>query len=99
MQNMAIQNFDDKDTEDFFYDGIIRKGCGWMHVQRVAARKLDMVHTARRLRDLMAPPNNRLEALRGNLTGYHSIRINDQWRIVFRWTESGPANVRICDYH
>ena len=84
MKNMAIQNFDDKDTEDFFYDGTIRKGCGWMHVHRVAVRKLDMMHTARRLQDLMAPPNNRLEALRGDLAGYHSIRINDQWRIVFR---------------
>lgn len=96
---MAIQSFDDKDTEDFFYDGTIRKGCGWMHIQKVAARKLDVVHTARRLQDLMAPPNNRLEALHGNLAGYHSIRINDQWRIVFRWTEAGPASVRICDYH
>ena len=96
---MAIQSFDDKDTEDLFYDGTIRKGCGWMHVQKVAVRTLDMVHTARRLPDLMAPPNNRLEALHGNLAGYHSIRVNDQWRIVFRWTEAGPANVHIWDYH
>lgn len=96
---MAIVSFADRETEDFFYDGTIRKGCKWMQTQNVAARKLDILHTARRLEDLRVPPRNRLEALRGNLIGYHSIRINDQWRIVFRWTEAGPAEVRICDYH
>jgi proteic killer suppression protein len=51
------------------------------------------------LDDLRAPPGNRLEALRGNFWGLHSIRINDQWRIIFRWTMSGPEDVRIADYH
>ena len=96
---MTIVSFGNKETEDFFYDGTIRKGCKWMHVQKVAARKLDMVHVARRLDDLRAPPHNRLEALHGTLAGRHGIRINDQWRIVFRWTEAGPAEVHICDYH
>jgi proteic killer suppression protein len=51
------------------------------------------------LTDLASPPGNRLEALKGNLAGYHSIRINDQWRVVFRWTGSGPDDVDILDYH
>ena len=96
---MAIMSFGNRETEDFFYDGTVRKGCRWMHVQKVAARKLDMLHAARRLDDLRVPPNNRLEALHGNLVGWQSIRINDQWRIVFQWTEAGPAEVQIRDYH
>jgi proteic killer suppression protein len=58
-----------------------------------------MIHPAARLDDLKAPPGNRLEALSGNLKGFHSIRINEQWRIVFRWTDAGPDEVRISDYH
>lgn len=68
-------------------------------ITAVAVRKLDMLNSARALHDLLQPPGNRLEALRGDLRGYHSIRINDQWRLVFRW-ESGEAHeVRIADYH
>lgn len=58
-----------------------------------------MLAAAVELKDLRAPPGNRLEALRGDLQGLHSIRVNDQWRVVFRWTSSGPAEVRIVDYH
>lgn len=58
-----------------------------------------MLNAAEVLHDLLAPPGNRLEALRGDLKGRHSIRVNDQWRIVFRWTATGPAEVRILDYH
>jgi proteic killer suppression protein len=58
-----------------------------------------MLHYATQLEDLRAPPNNRLEALKGDLAGLHSIRINDQWRVVFRWTNHGPSEVRIVDYH
>jgi proteic killer suppression protein len=58
-----------------------------------------MVHYATRLDDLRAPPGNRLESLSGDLQGFYSIRINDQWRIVFRWTDAGPWNVRITNYH
>ncbi|AJX13126.1 plasmid maintenance system killer protein [Burkholderia ubonensis] len=58
-----------------------------------------MVAAAKELRDLRSPPGNRLEALHGNRDGQHSIRINEQWRICFEWTDDGPANVEILDYH
>ncbi len=68
-------------------------------IRRVACRKLDLLNAAVELGDLRSPPGNRLEALRGDLAGLHSIRINGQWRVVFRWTRSGPAEVTIVDYH
>lgn len=68
-------------------------------IRSAATRKLDMLNAAKDLGDLRAPPGNRLEELKGNLHGGHSIRVNDQWRIVFRW-ESGDAHeVEITDYH
>lgn len=67
--------------------------------QDPALRKLRMLNQARKLDDLQVPPGNRLEALKGNRLGQHSIRINDQWRIYFRWTEGGPSDVEIVDYH
>ncbi|MCM2323020.1 MAG: type II toxin-antitoxin system RelE/ParE family toxin [Oligoflexia bacterium] len=96
---MAIRSFADGDTAKFFETGRIGKGVGWHGVLSVARRKLDMVHYAARLEDLRSPPGNRLEALSDDLVGYHSIRINDQWRVVFRWQATGPEEVRICDYH
>ena len=66
---------------------------------KVARRKLIMVDAAAFLEALNSPPGNRLEALRGDLAGKHSIRINDQWRVVFRWTDAGPEDVEIVDYH
>lgn len=96
---MAIQSFSDRNTERFFTTGELGKGIGWESVIKVARRKLDMIHYATRLDDLRAPPGNRLESLSGDLQGFHSIRINDQWRIVFRWTDTGPCDVRIADYH
>ena len=68
-------------------------------IAKVARRKLVQLSHASGLGDLVAPPGNRLEALRGNLAGKHSIRINDQWRIVFRWRDQGPEEVEIVDYH
>ena len=68
-------------------------------VMAVAVRKLDMVNAAAKLEDLRVPPGNRLEALKGDLQGLHSIRANDQWRIVFRWAEGGVQAVRFTDYH
>ena len=68
-------------------------------IAKVARRKLVMINNAGALDDLSSPPGNRLEALKGDLKGKHSIRINDQWRIVFRWTASGPEEVEISDYH
>lgn len=72
---------------------------GWQNIAKVAERKLDALDYAGELSDLKSPPNNQLEALKRNLKGLHSIRINDQWRVVFRWTSSGPEDVRIMDYH
>jgi proteic killer suppression protein len=66
---------------------------------KVARRKLVQLNNAGRLGDLALPPGNRLEALKGPLAGKHSIRINDQWRVVFRWTDAGPEDVEIADYH
>lgn len=68
-------------------------------VVRAAVRKLDSLNAVRALSELRVPPGNRLEALRGDRAGFHSIRVNDQWRIVFRWTEPGPELVRLVDYH
>ena len=58
-----------------------------------------MLDYAQQLDDLRSPPGNRLEALKGNLAGFHSIRINDQWRVIFRWTDAGPTEVDVVDYH
>ena len=68
-------------------------------IQSGALRKLRLMNAAKRLEDLRIPPGNRLEALQGRLKSRHSIRINDQWRIVFVWTDGGPSDVEIVDYH
>jgi proteic killer suppression protein len=68
-------------------------------IERIAQRKLMQLHSATGLRDLMAPPGNRLEALRGDRKGQHSIRINDQWRLCFVWRDGGAYEVEIVDYH
>jgi proteic killer suppression protein len=96
---VAIQSFANPVIERFFSEGWLSKNVGWANVARVAARKLDMLDYAAVLTDLASPPGNRLEVLKGKLAGRHSIRINDQWRVVFRWTDSGPAEVDIRDYH
>ena len=69
------------------------------NIERVATRKLQMLDDALQLSDLAAPPANRLEALKGDRRGQHSIRINDQWRLCFVWTPAGPEKVEIVDYH
>src|SRR5688572_859384 len=86
-------------VERFFLEGRLPPGRWLGKVARIAARKLDALNYAEVLRDLALPPGNRLEALKGNLTGLHSIRINDQRRVVFRWTDSGPADVDVRDSH
>jgi len=68
-------------------------------IQASALRKLRLMNNSRVLEDLRVPPGNRLEALKGNLKGRYSIRINDQWRIVFIWSDGGPSDVEITDYH
>ena len=92
-----IRGFADKATELFFRDGTCPASL--RSVETVALRKLDMVDAATRLDDLRSPPGNRLEALKGDRRGQHSIRINRQWRVCFRWTSDGPAAVEIADYH
>ena len=95
-----ITSFGDKATEDI-YNGINSKEARKIPSQiwKVASRKLDMVNNAYSLQDLLVPPGNRLEALKGNMTGLHSIRVNDQYRIVFKWLNNNAENVRILDYH
>jgi proteic killer suppression protein len=96
---MAIKSFSDQITEIFFETGKLSKKAGWQPVKSVAVRKLDMIEFAGKLLDLKSPPGNCLEKLSGNLSGFYSIRINDQWRIVFKWTDFGAEEVKICDYH
>jgi len=96
---MAIKTFGDDATEIFFYKGKLRKNTGWQSIKSIVKRKLDMIHYAAELNDLKSPPGNRLELLKGDLAGFCSIRVNDQWRIIFCWTVSGPEKVRIVDYH
>jgi len=96
-----IQSFADKDTDELFHKESNRRFAAIARVSlaRVSLRKLFQMNHAEALSDLAVPPGNRLEPLKGDLQGFHAIRINDQWRIVFRWTEAGPAEVAICDYH
>ncbi len=91
-----IRSFGDKRTEALFGDQFVRDFQGFA---RPAKRKLEALHAARRLEDLRVPPSNRLERLKGDLQDFHSIRINDQWRVVFRWQDSEAHDVRIMDYH
>lgn len=92
-----ILNFANKETERIWHGETSRRLP--ISIQAIARRKLRMINNARRLDDLRIPPANRLEALKGDLKGQHSIRINDQWRICFRWIDAGVADVRIVDYH
>ena len=91
-----IRSFRDRAIEKLWMGNFVRQFGG---IEKQAVRKLDMLHQARDLGDLRAPPANRLEALSGDRRGQHSIRINDKWRICFRWTKEGPENVEIVDYH
>jgi proteic killer suppression protein len=91
-----IRSFGDKQTEALFQDEFVRRFQG---VARPAKRKLEAVSAASRLEDLTVPPSNRLERLKGDLRDFHSIRINDQWRVIFKWIDGEPHEVRIVDYH
>lgn len=95
-----IASFMDRATEDLYHGRKSRAARRLpTDIVSTALRKLDMINAAEALQDLTSPPGNRLEALRGNLRGYHSIRVNDQWRIVFRWSAGEALAVRIADYH
>ena len=91
-----IRSFGDKRTEALFRDKFVRQFQG---IARPAKRKLEAINAASRLEDLTVPPSNRLEKLKGNLKDFHSIRVNDQWRVIFKWIDGEPREVRIVDYH
>jgi proteic killer suppression protein len=91
-----IKSFRCKDTQALFETG---KSKRFANILKVATRKLAMLDAAVTLEFLKSPPGNRLEALTGDRAGQHSIRVNDQFRVCFRWTEAGPRDVEIVDYH
>ena len=95
-----IESFGNRLAEDLFLDSPSKEVRRFPpDLKRAARRKLLYLHDAAELMDLRVPPGNRLEALKGNLSGYHSIRINDRWRIVFRWQNGNAQDVRVMDYH
>ena len=91
-----IRSFRCRNTEALFNDRDVRQ---FRNIERVARRKLLYLHRALRLQDLRVPPGNRLEALKGDRKGQHSIRVNNQWRICFRWKDGDALDVEIVDYH
>ena len=95
-----IVSFGDKGTSDLFHGVSTRKARKLpVQIHELALYKLDVVNAAQSLDDLKSPPGNRLEPLKGDRKGYHSIRINSQWRIVFRWEANAAHDVQIVDYH
>lgn len=95
-----IVSFADRATEDLYHGRPTSRARRFPNdIVNVALVKLDVLSGAAELQDLMAPPGNRLEVLRGDLMGFHSIRVNNQWRIVFRWENRGAHDVRLMDYH
>ncbi len=91
-----IRSFRDRDSARLAARERVRRFHGF---DRIALRKLAMIEAAHVLDDLRVPPGNRLEALRGDRAGQHSIRVNDQWRICFTWRDGEAHDVEICDYH
>ena len=95
-----IVSFKDNATADLYHGRATKRVRRFPpNVKRVALRKLDILNAAHKLEDLREPPGNRLKALKGNLSGYHSIRVNDQWRIMFRWEGNNVVDVSLVDYH
>jgi toxin HigB-1 len=92
----VIKSFRSPDAEALFNDRLVAR---FRSIERPARRKLLYLSQARTVQDLLVPPGNRLEALKGDRKGQHSIRINDQWRICFRWDEGHAYDVEIVDYH
>lgn len=91
-----IKSFRSADTQALADGNRVKR---FANISDVARRKLRQLEIATHLNDLRVPPGNRLEALKGNRAGQHSIRINDQWRLCFRWTAAGAEDVEIVDYH
>lgn len=91
-----IRSFRDKDAEALFHDNAVPR---FRNIERVTRRKLLYLNAAKRLEDLRVPPGNQMEVLKGDRKGQHSIRINDQWRVCFRWHDGEALEVEIVDYH
>jgi proteic killer suppression protein len=97
---LMIASFGDRQTEDLFHGRPTARVRRFpQEITRLALRKLEVLNAAASVLDLRAPPGNRLEALKGDLDGFHSIRVNDQWRIVFRWEGGNAHAVSLLDYH
>jgi len=92
-----IRSFGDKETQRVWLGEVSRRFP--QEIQNVARRKLRMLNNSQSLADLRVPPGNQLEALKGDRKGQHSIRINDQWRVCFRWSDGDALDVEIVDYH
>jgi proteic killer suppression protein len=92
----VIRSFRCKETERLFNRLPSRR---WRNIERVIRRKLELLNAATSLMDLTVPPNNRLEALKGDRRGQHSIRVNDQWRVCFVWRDGDAHEVEVVDYH
>lgn len=92
-----IISFGSKDTQKIWEGERVKKPS--IELQEIARRKLRMLNNSQNNMDLQIPPSNKLEKLKGNLKGYHSIRINDQWRIIFKWINGNAEKVEILDYH
>ncbi len=92
-----INSFGSKDTEKIWNGERVKKTP--IEIQKIGRRKLRMLNNSQNIKDLRIPPSNRLEKLTGKLKDYHSIRINDQWRIIFIWTNNNSHQVTILDYH
>jgi len=96
---MAILSFRDEATADLYHGRNTARVRRFTNtILKIALRKLDVINAAHQLDDLRSPPANHLESLKGNLSGFHSIRVNDQWRIIFRW-DAGAKDVSLVDYH
>jgi toxin HigB-1 len=93
---LVIQSFSHRDTQDVFEGRACPR---FRNIRSVLERKLGMLNAATQLQDLRSPPNNRLEKLTGDRAGQYSIRVNDQFRVTFRWTPQGPTDVACVDYH
>ena len=95
-----IVSFGDRATEDLYHNRPTSRARRFpQDVVNLALVKLDMLNGSAAVLDLRSPPGNRLEALKGDLKGFHSIRVNDQWRLVFRWEGNNALDVRLMDYH
>jgi proteic killer suppression protein len=96
----VIASFGDQATADLYHGARTRRARSFpADLAPTALRKLDMLNAAHALSDLRSPPGNRLERLRGKWRSFHSIRVNEQWRVVFRWSEGQAHEVRLIDYH